>query len=144
MLYGSISPHEVLFSCPTEGCIKKFHHEGNLARHVIAGRHKYVMERETAIDFVQNHYEDAMSKSNLQTIRRAQQAMLTSVPTELQTQPQGWALKVACIFTQFKPHQRKYLIDKFEVGESTGKMCNRQHNLCKAYFPNGHIGEVKE
>ncbi len=93
------------------------------------------MERETAIDFVQKHYEEALSKSNLQTIRRAQQAMLTSVPTELSTKPQGWALKVACSFTQFKLNQRQYLIEKFELGAMTGKLCQLLTRLIIGLLP---------
>ncbi|MCP3684946.1 MAG: hypothetical protein GY861_19975, partial [bacterium] len=75
---GSDFPIENLFPCPVEGCIKKFRHEGNLARHLIVGQHKYALERQTAIDFAQKHYQEALINSNLKTIRKAQQSMLST------------------------------------------------------------------
>ncbi len=117
---SNIFPRQ-LFSCPVDGCTKKFRKEANLARHVIVGTHSYALLRETAIDFAQNHYADALSRSNLQAISNAQQALLTSFPSEGTSQPRGWALKVSRPVARFNQKQREYLINKFEHGELTSK-----------------------
>ncbi len=118
-LASSTSENKV-FSCPMEGCIRRFQYEGNLARHVIIGKHKFALERETTVDFVQKNYQESLSRSNLNSIRKAQQEMLESFPATVSGLKRGWALKAARLVTKFTPHQRQYLIDKFEDGRSKG------------------------
>lgn len=39
-----------LFPCPDDGCVKSYKQFSSLQRHLDAGRHKYVLERETLLD----------------------------------------------------------------------------------------------
>ncbi len=112
----------LLFSCPTEGCTRQFRYEANLARHFILDKHTYANERETAIDFAQRNYEAALGQSNLLTIRRAQESMITSLPTVGPTIEMGWALKTTHPSTPFDDAQKDYLAAKFEEG-ATRRNC---------------------
>ncbi len=109
-----------IFSCPVEGCIKKFQYEGNLVRHIIIGKHKFALERETAIDFVQKNYQKTLSQSNLNSIRKAQQEMVESFPARGPILNRGWALKASRLVTRFNQKQRQYLVYKFEEGRKSG------------------------
>ncbi len=119
----SSTASSVLFTCPVEGCIKKFQLEGNLNRHISFGKHVYRTERETAIDFVQNNYAAALERSNLQALQKAEQRMLSSSPVEKSTLNKGWALKVSRPGTPFPDKQRNFLIKKFQQGQETGNFC---------------------
>ncbi len=117
---ASSASRNKIFSCPVEGCTNKFQYEGNLARHIIVGKHKFALERETTIDFVQKNYQASLSQSNLNSIRKAQQELLESFPTTDATLGRGWALKASRLVAKFKPNQRQYLVDKFEEGRRKG------------------------
>ncbi len=97
---------------------KKFHYEANLAKHVLLDKHKYKAERETAVDFAQRNYALALWRSNLQTIQKAQQALVSSESADGPTLDMGWALKTYHPMTQFEDKQKDYLIGKFEEGEN--------------------------
>ncbi len=58
------------------GCSKTSRYEGNLGRHITTGKYTFAVERETATDFAQKHYSEALQRSNIPAVRNAQQKML--------------------------------------------------------------------
>ncbi|KAL9963761.1 hypothetical protein ACROYT_G027299 [Oculina patagonica] len=117
----AVEDSSVLFSCPNEGCVKVYQGYLSLEKHMSFGKCKMLPEKETLLDKAKKSYhillqEDVSSAKALET---------TEVEaTEGTRLPEGWALKTAKKPKRFSEAQRKYLEDKFNLGQETGHKQN--------------------
>ena len=106
-----------LFSCPIDGCVKCFQRYSALENHLQYGSCNIVPERENLFDKAKRIYRDKLLHGC------GIQPVLTSstlpVPTG-KVQPQGWALKVNKKATRFNEWQKRYLDEKYSIGQETG------------------------
>ena len=111
----------VLFSCPNEGCIKVYERHSSLEKHMAFGKCRMMPEKETLLDRAKKTYhallqEDVSSAKVLEA-----RAVETTDSVSL---PEGWALKLAKKSTRFNETQKKYLEEKFNLGQQTGHKQN--------------------
>jgi hypothetical protein len=89
-------------------------------KHLDTGKHRYRLERETVIEFMQRNYVPSLQKAHI-TVLEASCAEAIAPSDDEQDILPGWALKTAKRSGQFSPEVRKYLNKKFMVGEVTGR-----------------------
>ncbi|KAL9977416.1 hypothetical protein ACROYT_G014816 [Oculina patagonica] len=117
----AVEDSSVLFSCPNEGCVKVYQRYSSLEKHMSFGKCKMLPEKGTLLDKAKKSYhillqEDVSSAKALET---------TEVEaTEGARLPEGWALKTAKKPKRLSEAQRKYLADKFNLGQETGHKQN--------------------
>ena len=107
----------VLFTCPNEGCVKVYQKYSSLEKHLSFGKCRMMPERETLLDKAKRTYhtllqEDAGTAKELGTI--------LAETTERPIVTEGWALKNPRKSTRFNDAQKKYLEEKFQLGQQTG------------------------
>lgn len=106
-----------LFSCPEEGCQKKFFNYRSVINHIILGRHVYMRERETLRDASINLYKQAMRASEFfssfpELAAAIDETSQTSAPLN-----EGWALKdTSRTSIRFTENQLSFLKEKFNEG----------------------------
>ncbi|XP_035678162.1 uncharacterized protein LOC118416978 [Branchiostoma floridae] len=120
-------PRVKLFCCPEEGCIKSYQRFSSLQKHLDIGPHVRMIERETLMDEAILGYAekvDAGISSVPQLIHSEDETAVTH-EAALAALPMGWALKGAKrMRARFSEKQRKYLEDKFDIGQATGRKCD--------------------
>lgn len=104
-----------LFSCPVDGCVKCFQQFGSLENHLQYGSCKLVPERENLFDNAKICYTDKLLHD-----RGIHPVLASSTLPAGKIKPQGWALKVTRKATRFNERQKKYLEEKFFLGQETG------------------------
>ena len=111
----------VLFSCPNEGCIKVYERYSSLERHMSFGKCELIPEKETLLDRAKLTYhailQDDIGIAKVFEGRETEKKHGVSLP-------EGWALKTAKKSSRFNESQRKYLEEKFELGQQTGHKQN--------------------
>lgn len=109
--------YNALFSCPVDGCMSTFQRHCNLERHLLYGKCKLVEERFTLLDKAKVLYCEKLQEGT------STQPSLAG-PTESAAQSngltEGWARKVSKKATRLNENQKKYLDDKFRIGQETG------------------------
>ena len=109
-----------LFTCPVDGCVKRFHRYSSLENHLQYGKCEIVLERETLFDKARIIYRDKLlHDSIIQPVLAF--STLPGFAEEIQTK--GWALKTMKKAKRFTEKQKCYLDEKFSIGQETG------HNL---------------
>ncbi|KAK3730271.1 hypothetical protein QZH41_016443, partial [Actinostola sp. cb2023] len=108
-----------LFQCPNEGCIKVYQRHSGLENHLSYGKCELQEERHTLLDKAKSLYheklmEGATAGASLPPNTVDAQASYDVPPT------QGWALKFTRKATRFNDSQKKYLDEKFGIGQQTG------------------------
>ncbi|KAK3735997.1 hypothetical protein QZH41_018257 [Actinostola sp. cb2023] len=108
-----------LFQCPNEGCIKVYQRHSGLENHLSYGKCELHEERHTLLDKAKSLYheklmEGATAGASLPPNTVDAQASYDVQPT------QGWALKFTRKATRFNDSQKKYLNEKFGIGQQTG------------------------
>ena len=115
-----------VFSCPEEGCVKKYLSHRNLQNHLDIGKHYLRLESETSYDSIKRKWADACHEvsPSVDYVSCAtadeQQPSTSGEPTVLK----GWALKKARRSTRFTDKVKLYLRDVFLEGEETEKKAN--------------------
>ena len=107
-----------LFTCPVDGCVKCFQQYDSLENHLQYGSCKLVPERENLFDKAKICYTDKLLHD------RGIHPVLPSFTLPLLTgeiKPKGWALKVTKKVTHFNEKRKKYLEEKFLLGQETGR-----------------------
>ena len=107
----------VLFSCPTEGCIKVYERHASLEKHISFGKCKMLPEKETLLDKAKKAYHTLLQE-DISTSKALGASAVES--TEGDILPEGWALKSAKKSARFTEAQKKYLEEKFNIGQETG------------------------
>ena len=107
----------ILFSCPNEGCVKVYERHSSLEKHLSFGKCRMVPEKETLLDKAKKTYHTLLQEGNstakLLGVREVE-------ATDGFCLPEGWALKTAKKSARFSDAQKKYLEEKFNLGQDTG------------------------
>lgn len=117
------SDNDTLFTCTEEGCIKTYQTYSSLQKHLECGKHKYALERESMLDKAMLRYARNLEVGASAT-DDSQIVMSTSAVDEhpVVKVTQGWALKQGGgSGNRLKESQKKYLVDLFILGESSGR-----------------------
>ena len=119
---GATKDSSVLFSCPNEGCVKVYERYSSLEKHMSFGKCRMLPEKETLLDKAKTTYHALLQEdvSTAKTLRGTSEVETTD-GTSL---PEGWALKTAKKSTRFNEAQKKYLEEKFNLGQQTGHKQN--------------------
>ncbi|KAK2565423.1 hypothetical protein P5673_010481 [Acropora cervicornis] len=100
-----------IFSCPEEDCIKTFARYSSMHRHLDFGKHQHALEQSTLLDKAAIGYAQKL-EGQCEAVPELDADMLQK----------GWALKSSashrCRFTY---KQKKYLTEKFQQGERSGR-----------------------
>ena len=114
-----------LFACPEDGCVKSYMTHSRLEKHLIYGKHVFILEKMSLIDNAKMSYAqhlEAGAKSNV--------SMATKTPLEQSHFPKvsvGWALRdTTKRRTRFNEKQNKYIEKKFRDGEKSGRKSNAE------------------
>ena len=108
-----------IFTCPEEGCVQTFLRYSSMQRHLDCGRHKRAVERGTLFDKAAVGYAQ---KLEVQCQAHPQLRCSEQPPSMTDALPQGWALKSSTSKrARFTDKQRKFMADKFQQGESSGR-----------------------
>ena len=106
-----------LFSCPVDGCVKLFQRYSSLENHLQYGKCNIVPERQNLFDMARIMYRDKLLHgSGIQPVL----ASTTHPVCAEDIQPQGWALKTSKKTTRFSERQKRFLDEKFSIGQKTG------------------------
>jgi hypothetical protein len=107
-----------LFFCPSQGCVFSYLKYSSLEYHILYGKCKLLEENNTLLDKAKILYTQKISEgtSSLPQIS-VQSTTSTSLPTALS---QGWALRKTKTSARFNDNQRRYLDERFKLGQITG------------------------
>lgn len=112
-----------LFMCQEEGCVATFRTQRDLQGHMDTGRHVRVTERETVYDLARKEWAKKVTEIQSTHVGQTGQARASSHSMSTRKAPlQGWALK-----RQRKGHRatenvKRFLLEKFNRGVTTGKL----------------------
>ena len=112
-----------LFTCPGDGCIRTFQQSSSLQAYLDAERHKRALEKEKLFDKARRGYAAKIigERTQVPTVGLCA-GTFESKGADLHSSPEkGWALKPTMKQTQFTEEQKKFLTEKFVIGEERGK-----------------------
>ncbi|KXJ26035.1 hypothetical protein AC249_AIPGENE6462, partial [Exaiptasia diaphana] len=111
-----------LFSCPFEGCVKTFQRYSNLEHHMSYGKCQLKPEKRTLMDKAKVIYQQKLLEgASEQPLLAATSKNSPSVEAgKVEALSQGWALKVSKSGKRFNDNQKRYLDEKFTLGQDTG------------------------
>ena len=113
-----------LFTCSEEGCGKVFLRYAAFSAHLQVGIHKKKLERKTLSDRAKHGYAqrlEGMYNKKIPLVEGETESHIEKKASQEQLRRQGWALRQqAKGKTRFNDRQKKFLVDKYEEGESTG------------------------
>ena len=110
-------PSQFLFSCPNEGCVKSYQRHSSLEKHLEFGKCQLQLEKETLFDKAKTLYQRKLLEGGCASITIQAEAMSQEGSTSL---PVGWALSSSKKGNRFSDTQKRYLEDKFKIGQETG------------------------
>lgn len=110
-------PSQFLFSCPNEGCVKSYQRYSNLEKHLDLGKCQLQLEKETLFDKAKTLYQGKLLEGGCASITIQAESMSQEGSTSLQ---EGWALSSSKKGNRFSDTQKRYLEDKFMIGQETG------------------------
>jgi len=105
-----------LFQCTNEGCIKVYQSHSALEKHVLYEKCELREERSTLLDQSKMLYQHKLLEGS-STTETVESLSGDSSPSPL---TKGWALKTTKSSRRFNDVQKKYLDDKFRIGQQTG------------------------
>ena len=109
-----------LLTCPNEGCVKMYQRHSSLEKHLSFGQCKMMPERHTLFDLAKTKYHARLVEGTSGAIS-AVLGQLDDTSESTDTLPEGWALKTTRKATRFSDTQRRYLEEKFNLGQATGQ-----------------------
>ena len=110
-----------LFFCGEEGCTRSFQRFSSLQRHLDYGSHKYALERETLYDKAMLDYAAKLEQGPTAEVPEIPTADIHLEQPHESVLQKGWALKSAKQRKRLSEKQKKYLLDVYQIGESTGR-----------------------
>ncbi len=117
----SVDQTASLTPCPEDGCVAMFAHEANLLKHVVIGKHRYELQRETLNDFSKQEYHSMLQHSLFAEGIHAVigQLQISGDVESESTCVCGWALKEVRS-VQFSKEQRSFMSKLWLEGEDSG------------------------
>lgn len=114
-------PDVRLFSCPEEGCIKRYQRYSHLQHHLDSGKHALAVEREPLLDRAVLGYAERLEVKQVGVPSVRENVQDVSNEKSIQPLFMGWALRSSQTRrTRFTTKQKDYLTRKFNIGETTG------------------------
>ena len=112
-----------LFTCPNEGCIRVYKRYGSMVNHVAYGKCEFQPERESLLDTAKIMYSKKLWGGEVSQKMGITGSAATVVPLadSQKKEEEGWALRTTKKAKAFNEKQRKFLEEKFMVGETTGR-----------------------
>ena len=112
-----------LFARPNEGCIRVYRRYGLMGNHVAYGKCKFQPERDSLIDTAKIKYSKKLWDGEISIKTGITGSAATVVPlADSQTkEEEGWALRTTKKAKAFSEKQKKFLEERFMVGETTGR-----------------------
>ena len=113
---------EKLFACPNEGCIKTYQRFGSMVINTLYGQCVFQAERESLIDTAKVLYcRKLLGENSALTPTTETAAAKSSLPSPHDVLDKGWALRSTKTSKPFSEKQRRFLEEKFTIGETTGR-----------------------
>lgn len=108
-----------LLACPNEGCVKMYQRHSSLEKHLLFGQCKMMPEKHTLFDLAKKKYHAILVEGTRLAVSTS--PLLCDTSESVSNLPEGWALKAAKKATRFSDTQKKYLEEKFNIGQTTGQ-----------------------
>ena len=96
-----------------------YQRHSTLEKHLLFGQCKMVSERYTLFDLAKKKYHALLVEGTSEAVSAALE--LGHISNSANTLPEGWALKTAKKASRFSDTQKKYLEEKFNLGQATGQ-----------------------
>lgn len=109
-----------LFSCPETNCWSTFTKNGNLMLHLDIGNHSLIKSSLLLSDRAKLSYSSKIETKCI-TMPQMDPNEILSNTAELD---KGWALKCKREIKRFSEEQKKFLVQKFDMGEKSGMKCD--------------------
>ena len=111
-------PVQGLFSCPYLGCVKLYQLYSSLEKHLSFGKFKLIPEADTLLDKAKTLYQAKLleGKTSQSTI----QGHFNRKESSTAILQEGWALISPKKTVRFNESQKRYLDEKFNLGQLTG------------------------
>ena len=120
LVKDSTVDESAMFHCPESGCVKQYLSWGRLQRHIAAEKHTFQTKNEPVEDIVKRKWASLFT-ATAPVDHASIEGQLSAVQLiEGKNLHQGWALKKSKKSKRFPIKVKQYLIDKFQVGETTG------------------------
>ena len=117
-----------LFMCEEEGCVATFLTQGELQDHMDTGRHVRVTERETVYDLARKEWAEKVTGIQSTHVGETGHAQASSHSMSTRKAPlQGWALKRQRKGQRATENVKRFLLEKFNRGVTTGKLYFKDH-----------------
>ena len=110
-----------VFSCPREGCVRVFQRYSNLEKHLSFEKCCKYVERLTLMDLAKIEYASRLQKGIGQRPVFQSKLLESAKEDPVSGAKEGWALRESKKSNRFKETQKEYLLQKFNIGQSTGK-----------------------
>ncbi len=115
-------PKSLMHCLAEEGRNMTFMRHSSLEQHLDCGKHKFALERETIFDKATLGYAEKLEGQFIGIPHLHVTDSKTTVQNKEETLPMGWAVRSSpgCK-KRFSKNQKDYLLQKFQIGETTGK-----------------------
>ena len=128
-----------LFCCPVDGCIKSYQRYSNLENHIMFGQCCLPPHRKyNLLDQSVLLYAEKLTVGDSAQPTLVVQAEQCEAVESLQ---KGWALKGSKKTARFTEDQRKYLGDKFRIGQETGHKADPEQVAREMRYARNERGE---
>lgn len=119
-----IANFQDLFMSEEEGCVATFRTQGDLQIYMDTGWHVSVIEREAVYDLARQEWEEKVTGMQSTYVGETGHARASSHSMWTRKAPlQGWALKRQRKGQRATENAKRFLLEKFNRGVTTGKLC---------------------
>ena len=114
---ASLASHHGLFCCPDDACTQTYRRFSALENHIVEGKHEYDKRQLTLLDKAKLGYASRLEGGPSSIPHLATQ----TTSSDNEKLPSGWALKKHPKRARFSDKQKKYLLQKYDLGEDSGR-----------------------
>lgn len=110
-----------VFQCPNEGCIKVYQRYSALERHLSYEKCELLPERATLLDQAKEMYHLKLTEGmSAGATSHDERTVAREIAANTNQLARGWALKQTKKAGRLSETQKKYLDEKFSIGQQTG------------------------
>ena len=110
-----------VFSCLREGCMRVFQRYSNLEKHLSFEKCCKYVERHTLMDLAKIEYASRLQEGIGQRPVLQSKLLESDKEDSVSGAKEGWALRESKKSNRFNETQKEYLLQKFNIGQSTAK-----------------------